>query len=120
MAVDMLDHLLAWRVTAASEQDRSQVGAWAAKVQEVTGDAVNLTCVDQGDTGAQATQAAEAQHRSLEVIKLPEAKKGFVLLPQRWGIKRSNAWVARFAAWHGIMHSWLRHWPACILWPLPF
>lgn len=29
-------------------------------------------------------------------MKLPEAKKGFVLLPKRWVVKRSNAWAARF------------------------
>jgi transposase len=32
----------------------------------------------------------------LEVVKLPEAKKGFVLLPRRWVVERSNAWAARF------------------------
>ena len=32
----------------------------------------------------------------LEVVKLPEAKKGFVLLPKRWAIERSNACAARF------------------------
>jgi transposase len=30
------------------------------------------------------------------VIKLPEAKKGFVLLPRRWVVERSIGWVARF------------------------
>jgi transposase len=32
----------------------------------------------------------------LEVIKLPETKKGFVLLPRRWVVERSFAWAARF------------------------
>jgi transposase len=32
----------------------------------------------------------------LEVVKLPEAKKGFVLLPRRWVGERSHAWAARF------------------------
>jgi len=32
----------------------------------------------------------------LEVIKLPEAKKGFVLLPRRWVVERSFAWTSRF------------------------
>ena len=31
----------------------------------------------------------------LEVVKLPEAKRGFVLLPRRWVVERSFAWVAR-------------------------
>jgi len=29
-------------------------------------------------------------------VKLSEAKKGFVLLPKRWVVERSNAWAARF------------------------
>jgi transposase len=96
MAVDTLGHLLAAHVTAANEQDRSQVSALAAKVQEVTGDAVELAFVDQGYTGAQAAQDAQAHHMQLEVVKLSEAKKGFVLLPKRWVVERSNAWAARF------------------------
>jgi transposase len=86
---------LALPVTAANEQDRSHVHTWAENVQEVTGDAVELAYVDQGDTGAQAAQAAEAHHRQLEVVKLPEAKHGFVWLPKRWVVERSHAWAAR-------------------------
>src|SRR5262249_55561442 len=48
MAVDTLGQLLALPVTAANEQDRSQVHALAEKVQEVPGDAVELAYVDQG------------------------------------------------------------------------
>jgi transposase len=32
----------------------------------------------------------------LEVVKLDEAKKGFVLLPRRWVVERSFGWVSRF------------------------
>jgi transposase len=31
----------------------------------------------------------------LEVVKLPEAKRGFVLLPGRWVVERSIGWAAR-------------------------
>lgn len=96
MAVDTLGHLLALHVTAANEQDRSQISPLAAKVQDVTGDAVEIASVDQAYTGEQAAQDAEAHHRQLEVIKLPEAKKGFVLLPRRWVVERSFAWAGRF------------------------
>jgi transposase len=96
MAVDILGYLLAAHVTAASEQDRSQVSLLAEKVQEVTGDSVVIAFVDQGYTGAQAAQDADAHHMHLEVVKLPEAKQGFVLLPKRWVVERSNAWAARF------------------------
>jgi transposase len=96
LAVETLGHLLALQVTAANEQDRGQVTTLAAKVQEVTGDAVEVACVDQGYTGDQAAQDAGAQHMRLEVVTLPEAKKGFVLLPRRWGVERSHAWAACF------------------------
>jgi transposase len=96
MAVDTLGQLLALRVTPASEDDRAQVGEVVQAVQALTGDQVELAYVDQGYTG-EAAAAAAAQHGvKLEVVKLPEAKRGFVLLPRRWVVERSFAWMARF------------------------
>ena len=96
IGVDTLGHLLALKVTAANEQERAQVGELARGIQQVTGDKVELAFVDQGYTGAQpAAQAAEHGIR-LEVVKLQEAKRGFVLLPRRWVVERSFAWAARF------------------------
>jgi len=65
-------------------------------VQAVTGESVELAFVDQGYTGDGAAEAASAHGIKLEVVKLPEAKRGFVLLPRRWVVERSFAWVARF------------------------
>jgi transposase len=95
-AVDTLGHVLALRVTAASDQDRAQVGALAADVQAATGENVTLAYVDQGYTGATAQTAADAHGIKLAVIKLDRAKLGFVLLPRRWVVERSFGWVARF------------------------
>ena len=96
IAVDTLGHLLALCVTAANEQDRAQVEALVEQVQAVTGDTVEIAFVDQGYTGEQAAQDAAQHGIKLEVVKLPEAKKGFVLLPRRWVVERSFAWAARF------------------------
>src|SRR5262245_36469539 len=96
VAVDTLGHLLALTVTAANEQDRAQVAALCERVQALTGDTIELAFVDQGYTGAQAREEAAAHGIQLEVVKLPEAKKGFVLLPRRWVVERSFGWVARF------------------------
>jgi len=96
LAVDTLGHLLALRVTAASAQERAQVEALAARVQEVTGDTVEIAFVDQGYTGPETAADAATHGIHLEVVKLPEAKRGFVLLPRRWVVERSFAWVARF------------------------
>jgi len=96
LAVDTLGHLLALRVTPADTQDRAQVAALLSEVQEVTDNHVEIAYVDQGYTGADP--AAEAALRGVElvVVKLPEAKRGFVLLPRRWVVERSFAWLARF------------------------
>ena len=96
VAVDTLGQLLALRVTPASDQDRDQVAALAVQVQAVTGQAVEVAFVDQGYTGDEPLEAAAKQGIRLEVIKLPQAKKGFVLLPRRWVVERSFAWTARF------------------------
>src|SRR5262245_30902287 len=95
-AVDTLGHLLALQVTPASAQDREQVEALAHRVQEVTGEAVAIGFVDQGYEGETAAAAAAAAGIALVVVKLPEAKRGFVLLPKRWVAERSFAWKARW------------------------
>lgn len=96
MAVDTLGNLLALHVTPANEQDRAQVGQLAEAVQEVTGETVEVAFVDQGYTGETAAQEAKARGIRLEVVKLEEAKRGFVLLPRRWVVERSFGWAARF------------------------
>jgi transposase len=96
LAVDTLGNLLALLVTPANEQERAQVAQLAQAVQEVTGEHVEMAFVDQGYTGPDAEAAAQEHGIQLEVVKLPEAKKGFVLLPRRWVVERSFAWVARF------------------------
>lgn len=95
-AVDTLGHLLALHVTPANEQDRDQVGLLAQEVQKVTGQTVTLAYVDQGYTGEKAATAANSQGIELEVVKLPQAKKGFILLPRRWVVERTFGWAARF------------------------
>ena len=87
MAVDTLGHLLALVVTPASEQERAQVEELARKVQQVTGESVELAYVDQGYTGDEAAEAAQAHGIRLEVVKHTEAKHGFVLLPRRWVVE---------------------------------
>jgi transposase len=96
MAVDTLGQLLALLVTPANEQERAQVAELAEQVQEATGESVEVAFVDQGYTGEQPAQDAQAQGIRLEVVKLPTAKRGFVLLPRRWVVERSFGWMARF------------------------
>jgi transposase len=96
MAVDTLGQLLTLLVTPANEQDRAQVGELAKQIQEITGDSVEIAFVDQGYTGDKTAAAAEEHGIRLEVVKLPTAKHGFVLLPRRWVVERSFGWMTRF------------------------
>jgi transposase len=96
MAVDTLGLLLAVHITPANEQERAQVGELARQAQHVTGQTVKLAFADQGYTGDTAAQAARDEGMELQVIMLPDAKKGFVLLPRRWVVERSFGWLNRF------------------------
>jgi transposase len=96
MIVDTLGHLLALKVTAANEQERAQVEDLAAEVQALTSGEVEICFADQGYTGEEPQQVAAELGMQLEIIKLPEAKRGFVLLPRRWVVERSFAWMTRF------------------------
>lgn len=96
LAVDTLGQLLALTVTPANEQDRAQVATLADHLQAVTGDMVEVAFVDQGYTGHTAAEAAADRGIRLDVVKLPTAKRGFVLVPRRWVVERSFAWMARF------------------------
>ena len=95
LAVDTLGHMLALHVTPADVGDREAVARLAADIQDATGESVELAFIDQGYTGEAAAKVAAAEGTKLHVVKLPEAKRGFVLLPRRWVVERSFAWATR-------------------------
>lgn len=96
LAVDTLGHPLALHVTPGDADERAEVGRLTEAVQIATGNSVEVAFVDQGYNGPNAASAAEVNGIELVVVKLPEAKKGFVLLPRRWVVERSFAWATRF------------------------
>ena len=96
LAVDTLGQLLAIHVTPANAQDRAQVEELALAGQHATGQRVTVAYVDQGYTGDSPRQAAADQGITLSVVKLPQAKRGFVLLPRRWVVERDFGWMSRF------------------------
>lgn len=96
LAVDTLGHLLSLYVTPADAQDRAQVNEMAKRIQVETGESVEVVFVDQGYTGPQPAADAAKHGMRLEVVKLPQANQGFILLPRRWVVERSFAWAARF------------------------
>ena len=72
------------------------MAALAEQVQEAANQSVELAYVDQGYTGKEPAAAASRHGIRLEVVKLAEARRGFVLLPRRWVVERSFAWLAPF------------------------
>ncbi|MFK7604385.1 transposase, partial [Deinococcus sp. SM5_A1] len=57
---------------------------------------IEVVFADQGYTGDPAARRAAEMGVELVVVKRPEGEKGFVLLPRRWVVERSFAWLSRF------------------------
>ncbi len=95
MAVDTLGHLLALHVTPADRDGWAEIGPLTEAIQQATDGSVELAWADQGYTGSKAAKAAEEQDITLEIVRLHQAKRGFVLLPRRWIVERSFAWATR-------------------------
>ena len=96
MSTDLLGNLLALAVTEASAQDRDAVASVARATQEATGESVKVAIVDGAYRGPVAHDAAQEHGIELEVVLLPDTAKGFVLVPRRWVVERSFAWLSRF------------------------
>ncbi|WP_216317528.1 transposase, partial [Deinococcus aestuarii] len=80
----------------ANEQDRAQVEELCREAQELTGGMLEVAFVDQGYTGTAPLNAARKSNIELIVVKRQDASRGFVLLPKRWVVERSLAWLSRF------------------------
>jgi transposase len=94
--VETMGTLLALAVTPANEPERRRISALAQRAQEVTGETVQVLYADAAYTGEETAAAAQEQGLRLIVVQRPEGSHGFVLLPKRWVVERSFAWVSRF------------------------
>ena len=72
------------------------MGELCRQVQEITGQTGQMGFVDQGYTGEETECAAAVHDIDLQVVKKPEGPTGFVLLPRRWVVERSFAWLSCF------------------------
>jgi len=92
LLVDTLGLLMAAVVTAASVQDRdgarlllSHLGGSCKKLR--------LIWVDGGYRGQLLDWVAEHCRFRLRVVLRPEEQKGFAVLPRRWVVERTFAWL---------------------------
>jgi putative transposase len=96
--VDTLGLLLGVVVTAASVQDPDG----AMQLLEVLRhhfSRLRLLWADQayrGDLAAWLWGLRPWRKVRLEIVKRPEGTKGFLLLPKRWIVERTFAWLARY------------------------
>lgn len=97
LLVDTLGLLLVVVVTAASVQDRDGAQTLLARL---TGACKKLrrVWVDGGYRGPKLALwlAAHLPRLTLQVVLRPEECKGFVLLPRRWVVERTLAWLNQY------------------------
>lgn len=119
LAVATLGQVLAVVVTPANEHDRAQVAVLVHHMQEVTGDTVAVTFVDQGDPGAQPAAEAAAHGSLPEVVTLPTTTHRVVVLLQRWMGERSFVWMTHCLRLMLDDERIRRRWPGNMSLPLP-
>jgi putative transposase len=96
--VDTLGLLLGVVVTAASVQDPDGARP-LLEVLRHRFSRLRLLWADQayrGDLGAWLWGLRPWRKVRLESVKRPEGTKGFLLLPKRWLVERTCAWLARY------------------------
>ena len=80
--------------------DAAAVSGWRSALTSAAGattdDADRIDLLRAIEELKCAAEAAQAEGIRLCVVKLEEAKRGFVLLPRRWVVERSFGWMSRF------------------------
>jgi transposase len=81
-------------VHAASIQDRDDATLVIAKLSGFL-PRPGLVRADGGHAGKLVARAAETFGWILEIVRRPEGQSGFVVLPRRWVVERTFAWLDR-------------------------
>jgi transposase len=94
IAVDVMGLLLTVLITAASIQDRDAAKPllWNLKMAFP---AIRLAWADGGYAGKLVTWAKTALKLTLEIVKRPDDLHTFKVLPRRWVVERTLAWITR-------------------------
>lgn len=94
VVVDTLGLLLAIVVTAASVQDRDG-GKLVLERLRFTMPSVAVVFADGGYAGRLVDWARRVLRIALEIVRKPEGQQGFAVLPRRWVVERTLAWLMR-------------------------
>ncbi|WP_331722913.1 transposase [Nocardia sp. NBC_00511] len=92
IVVDTLGLLLVCYVTAANVQDRDGARVALTRLRELF-TAIVLVWADGAHSGNLRSWAREKLHFTMEIVRRPDTVTGFVVLPRRWLVERSLAWI---------------------------
>ena len=115
IAVDTLGLLLAVVVTAASVQDRDAAKPLLWNLRRAF-PSITLAWADGGYAGKLVTWAATRLKLTLTIVRRPDDLHTFQVLPRRWVVERTLAWITayrrcardyeRLASHHEAMVTW--------------
>src|SRR3954462_9504550 len=95
IVVDTLGMILIGQIQPASVQDRDGALPVLAEARRLF-TFIKKIFADGGYQGeATATAVALIGHWELEIVKRSDTAKGFVVLPKRWIVERTFAWLGR-------------------------
>ncbi len=94
IAVDTVGLLICVLVTAASVQDRDGARPLLAKMAAAC-ERVRLVWADGGYAGKLLDWARDTLHLRVQIVKRSDDQVGFVVLPRRWVVERTLAWITR-------------------------
>jgi transposase len=94
IAVDVLGLLLAVVVTGAGVQDRDGARPLLERLRAACL-RVALVWADSAYAGVLVTWALEQLRLTLQIVRRTDDMQGFVVLPRRWVVERTLAWITR-------------------------
>jgi transposase len=94
IAVDTIGLLLAVVVTAANVQDRDGAMPLLTRMARLCL-RIRKVWADSAYAGASIDWAKQHVNTTLEIVKCSDAQRGFVVLPRRWVVERTLAWLVR-------------------------
>jgi hypothetical protein len=114
MAIGTLSHLLAVQLTPAKEQEHTQVQKLAQQIQHVSGQTVKLAFAGQSYAGEEPVKTARDEGIDMQVIKLPEAKKGSFFCRDDGRFNAASTGSTGFDGSHATMNDSLKFCTVCI------
>ncbi|MER7341217.1 IS5 family transposase [Streptomyces sp. NPDC000075] len=92
LAVDCTGLLLVVHVTSASVQDRDAASPLLQQLRDLHRKTA-VVWADAGYAGRLVAWASDTLRLTLTIVRRSEGQKGFVVLPRRWVVERTLAWL---------------------------